>query len=86
MGVIRVLDVSEFTREIDPSWWISARDVQGVRAAVIQAWGGGYIAGRKNVHLKQQLAGAQAAGLGVAVYCWPPKDWGWVPGDGGHRL
>ena len=18
--------------------------------------------------------------------CWPPKDWGWVPGDGGHRL
>ena len=66
MGVIRVLDVSEFTREIDPSWWISARDVQDVRAAVIQAWGGGYIAGRKNVHLKQQLAGAQAGGLGVA--------------------
>lgn len=75
MSVIRVLDVSEFTREIDPAWWVSARDVQQVRAAVIQCWGGGYVGGRKNVHLKQQLAGAQAAGLGVAVYCWPSHQW-----------
>lgn len=73
--VIRVLDVSEFTREIDPSWWVSARDVQGVRAAVIQAWGGGPVAGRENVYFAQQLAGARAADLGVATYIWPPKGW-----------
>ena len=73
--VIRVLDVSEFTREIDPAWWISARDVQQVRAAVIQVWGGGYTGGRKNVHFQQQVAGAQAAGLGVAAYCWPSHQW-----------
>lgn len=75
MNVIRVIDVSEFTREIAPSWWRRIRDQQGVEAAVIQAWGGGPEGGRENVYFSQNLAGARSAGLGVAAYVWPPGDY-----------
>lgn len=75
MTVLRGVDVSEFTREISPAWWEMVRDQHGIRCAVIQAWGGGYIGGRSNAHFHQQVAGARAAGLKVAAYVWPPREW-----------
>lgn len=88
MSIIRAVDVSEFTREISPEWWRMVRDQHSVKAAVIQAWGGGPNRGRQNDYFLQQLNGAIAAGLHVAAYCWPPRDWqqaiGWINGSRQH--
>jgi len=72
---IRVVDVSEFTREIPRSAWRCMAETWGVEAAVIQAWGGGYVAGRENVHFRQQCEAALEEGLALAAYGWPPREW-----------
>ncbi|KKN41486.1 hypothetical protein LCGC14_0723000 [marine sediment metagenome] len=73
--LIRVVDVSEYTTTISHEWWRTVRDRHGVRAAVVQAWGGGYVPGRRNEHFAQHVEGALKAGLGVAAYVWPPRDY-----------
>ena len=75
---VRVIDVSEFTREIPFSWWQKLREEHNVRGAVIQAWGGGPIAGRQNFYWAQQSEGARRAfgNGGIASYVWPPRDVG----------
>lgn len=74
----RAIDVSEFTREIPFSWWKRIRDEHGVTAAVIQAWGGGPNAGRRNDYWVQQSEGARLAfgNGGIASYVWPSRDVG----------
>ncbi len=74
----RVIDVSEFTGPIPESWWVRLRDEHNVKGAVIQAWGGGPVSGRWNVHWRQQSEGARKAlgDGGIASYVWPSRDIG----------
>lgn len=76
--VIRVIDVSEFTRAIPFQWWKTLKQEHGVTGAVIQAWGGGPEPGRQNSYWAQQSIGALDAfgNGGVASYVWPPRDIG----------
>lgn len=71
---IRVVDVSEYTTEIPFSWWADLSADYGVKAAVIQAWGGGYVLGRRNEHFAQHVDGALNSGLYVSAYVWPPRE------------
>ena len=73
--LIRVVDVSEFTTTIPHSWWRDLRDRYGVKAAVIQAWGGGYVPGRRNEHFAQHVEGGLRADMGISTYVWPPRDY-----------
>lgn len=75
VNLIRVVDVSEYTTTIPHSWWTQLRDEYGVKAAVIQAWGGGYVPGRRNEHYGQHVEGALKADMGVATYVWPPHEY-----------
>lgn len=72
---IRVVDVSEYTTEIPFSWWEALSADHNVEAAVIQAWGGGYVPGRRNEHFAQHVEGALKSLLKVSAYVWPPREY-----------
>lgn len=71
---IRGVDVSEYTTEIPFSWWEALSADHNVEAAVIQAWGGGYVPGRRNEHFGQHVEGALRSLLKISAYVWPPRE------------
>jgi hypothetical protein len=75
MTTFRAVDMSEYTREIPVSAFRCLREQHQVEAVVLQAWGGGYTGGRKNVHFHAACANARAAGITkLAAYVWPPSE------------
>lgn len=72
--VLRGVDASEWTGPISRETFRHLWD-RGVRVFIAQAWGGGPVYGRANDYYHQAVDAAQAAGLKVAAYCWPPADW-----------
>ncbi len=73
--IIRVIDLSEFTGPVAHK---NARCMfeKGIRAVIIQAWGGGHIPGRRNEYFHQAVDAFRAAGITkIDPYVWPPREW-----------
>jgi hypothetical protein len=74
MAQVKALDVSSHSGPVEVENWREAYD-DGVRLAIVQAWGGrrGGSMG-PNPHCRQQLWAAREAGLLTAIYVWIPPD------------
>lgn len=76
MGVIRALDASAYTGEIPPSVWPILKGQNGVTHHIPQLHGGGPSGTGPNLHLRQHVEGARAAGIVVEMgYVWPCTQW-----------
>ncbi|OGO08495.1 MAG: hypothetical protein A2Y61_03930 [Chloroflexi bacterium RBG_13_60_13] len=74
MAQVKALDVSSHSGPVPVEKWRVAQD-DGVRLAIVQAWGGlpdGSMG--PNPYCRQQLLGAREAGLLTAIYVWIPPD------------
>jgi hypothetical protein len=74
MAQVKALDVSSHSGPVPVEKWRAAYD-DGVRLAIVQAWGGlpDGTSG-PNPHCGQQLEAAREAGLLTAIYVWIPPD------------
>ena len=71
--LIQAIDVSEYGGAIRDVQWVEAYKA-GYRLAIVQAWGGGPIAGGRNAYCLDQLSGARKAGMMTAIYFHLPSD------------
>ena len=74
--MMRVVDFSEYQRLPSQQWFDGLVHEHNIEGVVIQGWGGGPNAGRRNDYYHRAMWRAQRAGLKLATYVWPSEDVG----------
>lgn len=73
--VIRVIDLSEWAEAV-PVAHAECMVEQGVEGVILQAYGSGPVAGRRNEYFHQALDAFRVAGIKyIDPYVWAPSDW-----------
>lgn len=76
MLTIRVIDLSEWTGPVPVENARRMADEYQIEGAILQAWGGGGVPGRRNEYFHQAVASFREAGItNLDPYIWPPSDW-----------
>ncbi len=73
---IRVIDLSEWTGPVPVENARRMAEQYNIEGAILQAWGGGGVPGRRNEYFHQAVASFREAGItNLDPYIWPPADW-----------
>ncbi len=73
---IRVIDLSEWTGPVPVENARRMAQEYNIEGAILQAWGGGGVPGRRNEYFHQAVASFMEVGItNLDPYIWPPSDW-----------
>ncbi len=74
--VIRVVDLSEWTGPVPVANARRMAQEQNIQGAILQAWGGGGVPGRRNEYFHQAVDAFREVGItNIDPYVWPPREW-----------
>ena len=73
---IRVVDLSEWTGPVSVNNARRMVNEYNIEGAILQAWGGGGVPGRRNEYFHQAVESFREVGItNLDPYVWPPRDW-----------